>query len=59
MPHSMFQAAFDPEGLYSRSSGSGFVWDAFGHIVTNNHVVDDADELHVTFSDGRVMRSPS
>ncbi len=34
------------------SSGSGFVWDAQGHIVTNNHVVSGADELRVTFADG-------
>jgi len=35
-------------------SGSGFVIDKKGHIVTNNHVVADATELEVTFSDGRV-----
>jgi serine protease Do len=32
--------------------GSGFVWDSAGHIVTNNHVVDSADTIMVTFSDG-------
>jgi 2-alkenal reductase len=35
-------------------SGSGFVIDKKGHIVTNNHVVAEATELEVTFSDGRV-----
>ncbi len=30
-------------------SGSGFVWDADGHIVTNFHVVDGARSLNVTF----------
>jgi S1-C subfamily serine protease len=35
-------------------SGSGFVIDEKGHIVTNNHVVAEATELEVTFSDGRV-----
>ncbi len=34
------------------SSGSGFVWDTQGRIVTNNHVVEGADKLEVTFSDG-------
>jgi 2-alkenal reductase len=34
------------------SSGSGFVWDADGHIVTNFHVVESASKLQVTFSDG-------
>lgn len=33
-------------------SGSGFVIDTAGHIVTNNHVVAEADALLVTFSDG-------
>ena len=35
-------------------SGSGFVIDLDGHIVTNNHVVDGADEIDVTFADGSV-----
>jgi len=36
-------------------SGSGFVLDTAGHIVTNNHVVEGADEIDVTFADGRVV----
>jgi 2-alkenal reductase len=32
--------------------GSGFVWDTQGHIVTNNHVVEGADEITVIFSNG-------
>jgi 2-alkenal reductase len=35
-------------------AGSGFVIDKEGHIVTNNHVVEGADDLRVTFSDGTV-----
>ena len=35
-------------------SGSGFVFDTRGHIVTNYHVIEDAEELLVTFSDGQV-----
>ncbi len=35
-------------------SGSGFVIDTDGHIVTNNHVVEGADEIDVTFADGSV-----
>jgi 2-alkenal reductase len=31
-------------------TGSGFVWDRAGHIVTNNHVVEQASELGVLFS---------
>jgi serine protease Do len=35
--------------------GSGFIWDTQGHIITNNHVVDGAEEIMVTFSDGRMF----
>jgi S1-C subfamily serine protease len=34
------------------SQGSGWVWDAQGHIVTNDHVVEGAKAIQVTFSDG-------
>jgi S1-C subfamily serine protease len=37
---------------YSASLGSGFVWDMQGHIVTNNHVIDGATKITVTFSNG-------
>jgi S1-C subfamily serine protease len=33
-------------------TGSGFVIDDKGHILTNNHVVSEADKLEVTLSDG-------
>jgi len=36
-------------------SGSGFVWDDRGHIVTNFHVVDGARSLRVTFRDQRTF----
>jgi S1-C subfamily serine protease len=34
------------------SSGSGFVYDSAGHIVTNSHVVQNADSFEVVFSEG-------
>jgi serine protease Do len=34
---------------------SGFVWDEEGHIATNNHVVDGAINITVTFSDGTTV----
>ena len=34
---------------------SGFVWDTNGYIVTNNHVVDGASEVTVTFYDGTTV----
>lgn len=37
--------------------GSGFVWDTEGHIVTNNHVVEGAQSIMVTFADGRSKRA--
>jgi putative serine protease PepD len=35
-----------------QATGSGFVIDEEGHIVTNQHVVDDAESVQVEFSDG-------
>lgn len=34
------------------SGGSGFVWDEEGHVITNYHVVTDAEAVRVTFPDG-------
>jgi len=34
-----------------QSEGSGFVWDDQGHVVTNNHVVENASYIEVTFAD--------
>jgi serine protease Do len=38
-----------------QSLGSGFVIDAKGVIVTNNHVIDGADKIDVTFTDGTTL----
>jgi len=46
-----------PEEFYQQGAGSGFVIDDEGHIVTNNHVVEDAEEVQVTFYDGMVVRA--
>jgi len=35
-----------------QGSGTGFVWDTQGHIVTNFHVVQQADRVLVTLQDG-------
>jgi serine protease Do len=40
---------------YSSALGSGFVWDSNGDVVTNNHVVDGATKIEVTFSDGTTV----
>ncbi|MCY2935795.1 MAG: trypsin-like peptidase domain-containing protein [Planctomycetota bacterium] len=36
----------------SSGTGSGFVFDTKGHIVTNNHVVEGAETIKVSFHDG-------
>ena len=41
-----------PDDPFRRGSGSGFVWDTQGHIVTNHHVVEDAATVTVFFADG-------
>ena len=40
------------DNRFLRGEGSGFVWDSAGHILTNYHVVQDADSLKVVFADG-------
>jgi len=42
----------DGETLTQRSLGSGFVVDAQGYVLTNRHVVDGADKVQVTLSNG-------
>lgn len=34
-----------------RGTGSGFIWDAKGHIITNYHVIQGADRAQVTLGD--------
>ncbi|MFH1419336.1 MAG: trypsin-like peptidase domain-containing protein [Planctomycetota bacterium] len=38
-------------------TGSGVIIDSDGHIVTNHHVVDGAEVIHVTLDDGREYRA--
>jgi 2-alkenal reductase len=40
--------------LIPQGQGSGFVYDAQGSIITNAHVVRQADQVDVTFSDGTI-----
>ena len=39
-----------------RGFGSGVIISKDGYIVTNNHVIDDADEISVKLHDGREMK---
>lgn len=36
-----------------RGSGSGFLWDEFGHVVTNYHVIQDASEATIRLANGK------
>jgi len=35
-----------------RGTGSGFIWDKQGHVITNYHVIEGADRATVTMADG-------
>jgi S1-C subfamily serine protease len=50
--YSRYMGAIPQEG-----SGSGFVYDTTGHIVTNYHVVENAEELLVTLANGQVYEA--
>jgi S1-C subfamily serine protease len=39
------------------ASGTGFVWDNSGHVVTNNHVVQNGREVAVRFASGEVAQA--
>ncbi|HYC03683.1 MAG TPA: Do family serine endopeptidase [Azospirillaceae bacterium] len=44
-----------PRGPRARALGSGFVVDPAGFIVTNRHVIEDADDIKVSFQDGKEL----
>ncbi|HEX7140188.1 MAG TPA: trypsin-like peptidase domain-containing protein, partial [Vicinamibacterales bacterium] len=51
---------FNPRGDRDgsrRGAGSGFIIDAGGSILTNNHVIDRAERIIVKLSDGRTFRA--
>lgn len=41
--------------LVEQGVGSGVIFDANGYIATNNHVVENAQEITVSLADGRVL----
>lgn len=51
MLHDQLFRVFPVEGV-----GSGVIIDERGYILTNNHVIDDADRLKVTLADGTVLK---
>ena len=61
----MLRKFFGPDGKFEKQqfggiaegTGSGFVYDDKGHIVTNNHVVDGAEKIVVQFFDGEELEA--
>jgi len=60
----MFEQFFKNHGMSgpprprkSSSLGSGFVIDPSGIVITNNHVVGDANDIVVIFTDGRKLKA--
>ncbi|MCW8985008.1 MAG: Do family serine endopeptidase, partial [Thermoanaerobaculales bacterium] len=62
MPMNPFEFFFGPEfrqpmeqpnqPMVRRSAGSGFFIDSEGELLTNNHVIDDADKIQIQLNDG-------
>jgi len=46
-----------PDGGRAVSLGSGFIIDPAGFIVTNNHVIEGADEISVTLTDNTTLKA--
>ncbi len=51
------ESFFSSEEAVPRGSGSGFVWDDQGHIVTNFHVIEDGDIFNVALPGGEQRRA--
>jgi serine protease Do len=48
------QKKFSPQAV---SLGSGFIVDPKGIVITNNHVIDNADDITITLNDGRELKA--
>lgn len=57
MPRRFQRDMADDNNAPREGSGSGFIIDAAGFILTNHHVIEGADRVTVTLGDGRVLRA--
>ena len=48
-----FSEGNPPRGFEQRGVGSGFVMSRDGYVLTNNHVVEDADQIKVKLANGK------
>jgi serine protease Do len=53
----LFRRFWEQRQRPTRALGSGFITSADGHVATNNHVIDGADEITVTLHDGREFKA--
>ena len=49
------QSLMEGEEGGQQQTGTGFVWDAAGHVVTNNHVIQNASPIAIRLSSGEVV----
>ena len=49
--------AYRKRELHGQSSGSGVSISQDGYIVTNNHVIENADQIMITLKDGRQLEA--
>ncbi|MCC2097148.1 MAG: trypsin-like peptidase domain-containing protein [Hyphomicrobiales bacterium] len=48
---------FGEDRATKRGTGSGFVWDRAGHVITNHHVINGAQQIFVRFDKGDILRA--
>ncbi len=46
-----------PQSPFAAALGSGFIWDTAGHIVTNNHVIENSTRITVLLYDGTTIEA--
>jgi len=56
-PQSREQQRSRPQTYKQEASGSGVIISSNGYIITNNHVVDQADDIEVTLHDNEVFKA--